>query len=567
MVSLDLGGISGGARELDFRLAPDGIGGSEPTIPITTSPLLEVAGTSVTRTIDLPASTPFDSYRLVAEVRGGGATATAQFECPIQVGPANAEPATAVWTEARFSTAAIERTGLGRTTNGDVVVVGDWSGTVTPSSGSAPSSPDTGIFLSRLLAADGTVVAEQFAVPQAGSYARARGVAVLADDTCVVAGHFAGSVDFGRDETTSLPRVLTTPRRSAFVVHYVLTGGAAVRVRNVAVFDSSQTLQGLGIAALPNGTETVVVGSWSGMAGFGGFPRTAAGDSDGFVMRLGNDLSVAWVAQIGSFVADVEECVAVVARSAGFDEIAVTGYVRGVVDVGAGSGPPQQVTTNTSSRDALVVSYRTDGSIEWVRTLGGPGSDEGRAIELSTDSGGVVFVGGSFTGTVDFTSVVTGPGTVVSLAAGSGSNGFVAQYDGVGSLRWVSGVRSGVSAIVHAVTFLVGVEELAVAGEFAGTLAAGLEIEGARLGRARSFGDQDAFLVNLSTSPADGGRVRRQVGFGGSGADRATVLLPGSGAFHVGASVQSPSVACEPLSGFALGANQAGAAVIHLDVP
>lgn len=568
-VTVNLGGVSGRTREVDFQLAPDGIGGSEPTIRLTASSLSEVAVGSVTRTIDVPASTPFDSYRLIAEVRSGGTTATAQFDSPIYIGPANARPAAAVWTSARFSTADIDTTALDRLSGGDVVVGGDWSGAVTPSSGSAPSSGGTGFLLARLQAADGSVVAEHFAIPQTGGDARARGIAVLADDSCVVAGFFSGSVDFGLDEISSAPRVLTTPRRSAFVAHYVFVGAGA-RVRNVVAFTSSSTLQGLGIAALPSGTETVVVGSWSGLAGFGGFPRTAAGDSDAFVMRLANDLSVTWIAQIGSAVAESEECVAVAARHVtpdNRDEIAVTGHVRGVVDIGAVTGPTQQLTTNSGSRDAFVVSYLLDGSIEWATLWGGDGIDEGRTIDLSTTAGGVVFAGGSFSSTVNFTSVATGAGSVVSQAPVSSTNGFVAQWDGVGNLRWASGVRSETSATVRAVTFLSGVEEVVVAGEFAGTLSAGLEVDGARLGRVRTFGDEDAFLVNLSTSPADGGRVRRQVGFGGTRSDRATTLLAGAGAYHVGVSVDSTSVACEPLTGFSLGTNTAGSAVIHLDIP
>lgn len=572
-VTVTLNGPSGRSRMLDFYLDPDGIGSPELAIKLTPSPLAQDAGSTMTHTIVVPAGIGFDSYRVVVEASNGKATATAQAECPLYVHPAGSQPATPQWNGTRLSTGNVECTGLARLSNGDVVMAGNWSGTVSTPLQQVSTQQAMSFYVARLRAADGIVIAETFAMPESGARATTGGVAVLPDDSCVLVGELLGRVDFGVDQVTNAPHIVDVQRTTAFVAHYAFSGGQGMRVRNLVVFDSVVASRGRAIAALPGSAEVVVVGSFTELTHFGAVDRSARGDSDGFVVRLGTDLSVTWAAQIGSPIRDAEECLAVSTNRVDGQsiEIAVAGYVRGTVDVRNGDGSTSgQLMTDNDSRDAFAATYNADGTLQWARRWGGPDSDEGRAVVISNNSGGVVFLGGSFAGTVNYTDRNNVRGQLTSLRP-AGPNGFLVQYDGGGELGWVSGLLSDGSATVRAVAFVPdSVEELLVAGDFSNTLVAGLQ-PGAVLGRIRSMGNADAFLANLNTFPGDGGRgqVRRVRGFGGANADAATALLaPERTSYFLGAVLKSASVVCQPLATFTLGsANQTGCAVVRLAHP
>lgn len=75
----------------------------------------------------------------------------------------------------------------------------------------------------------------------------------------------------------------------------------------------------------------------------------------------------------------------------GSDDAIVVGYVQG--DAVVATSPYEFQGALAGGRDAFAARVRGDGSVVWVRFLGGPGADEARGVAVSGDR---VFVVGSF---------------------------------------------------------------------------------------------------------------------------------------------------------------------------
>jgi hypothetical protein len=84
-----------------------------------------------------------------------------------------------------------------------------------------------------------------------------------------------------------------------------------------------------------------------------------------------------------------------------------------------------------SSRDAWLSRWSPSGALEWVDTWGGPGDDLAKGV---ADDGHAVTYAGPFTGTV-----TVGPST---LAAGAAPDTLLAQRDSSGAVRWATSVSA-----------------------------------------------------------------------------------------------------------------------------
>jgi hypothetical protein len=112
--------------------------------------------------------------------------------------------------------------------------------------------------------------------------------------------------------------------------------------------------------------------------------------------------------------------------------------------------------TNDGGEDAFIVKYNTSGTPQWVRRLGGNGTD--RPSTNSTDFDGNVYVGGLLS-----TSSLTIYGSDNISSIGSLSNTtatndiFVIKYDKLGSLVWARKIASaGADSIFSMSTDLMG---------------------------------------------------------------------------------------------------------------
>ena len=118
--------------------------------------------------------------------------------------------------------------------------------------------------------------------------------------------------------------------------------------------------------------------------------KTSFGAQDIAVARYGLDGSFSWVFSIGGSGADVPNAMAATADGG----VVVVGYGNGG---GLCSG---RVLTSAGGRDILLLRLGADGTCLWAQLLGGTGDDEARGVAVAPD--GTIYVVGSFSGTADF---------------------------------------------------------------------------------------------------------------------------------------------------------------------
>ena len=101
-----------------------------------------------------------------------------------------------------------------------------------------------------------------------------------------------------------------------------------------------------------------------------------------------------------------------------------------------GEGEPAEVTLQPQgTMDAFVAHYGVDGSVGWVRPIGGAGVDQAFAIASSPD-GSAIALSGRFQGTATFG---TGPGAT-TVTSNGGNDAFVTVYGEDGSFSWTRGI-------------------------------------------------------------------------------------------------------------------------------
>lgn len=246
---------------------------------------------------------------------------------------------------------------------------------------------------------------------------------------------------------------------------------------------------------------------------------------------------------------------AVAARSNG--NVVVAGFLTGSVDLGRG------LLTSGDGSDLVVAEFDQAGGVTWNRRYGGAG-DAGNAL-VALDATGATFVTTAFTGSLDL-----GAG---ALASAGMSDVAVARLDGTGATTWsrrfgdagaqfpialASDGAGGALLVTHFGTSMpnegTSLIKMSPAGEPAwtkdwadveiralaptasgGTLIAGwfwrtVDFGG---GARTSAGLEDIFVVELDAA----GAWVRDLGFGGSGSDRALGMAvdPGGDVFLTGA--------------------------------
>lgn len=291
-----------------------------------------------------------------------------------------------------------------------------------------------------------------------------------------VVGYFSGTVDFGGGQLVSAGST------DAFVAKYTSTGTFGWARR----FGAASTDYGRGVAVDGSGNVYVTGYIW-GDVDFGAGTLTSHGSYDAFLLKLSASTgTLQWAKLFGSTDFDYGLDVAVDANG----NVGLSGVCFGIADFGGGS------LVHTGSADVVVAVYSATGSHIWSRAVGSTNSDYGNAITFAAS--GHVFVGGHFSGTVNF-----GGQSLVSAGA---TDAFLARYSQAGALQWV---RQG--AGINAETFN------AVAVDGSGNIYAGGTTEGATYDGTvvTSNGQSDGVLAKYSTT----GSLQWARAIGGVGID------------------------------------------------
>jgi hypothetical protein len=200
-------------------------------------------------------------------------------------------------------------------------------------------------------------------------------------------------------------------------------------------------------------------------------PVTSNGDSDIVLLQYDAGGNLSWVHEFGGGGWDDAYQLALDAS----DNIYVVGTIHGTVDYGGGA-----LTSAGTEPDALIASFSPTGIHRWSRKFGAAVDwDEAEAITVVGD---VVYVSGTFTGSVDFgVAVLTASGTwdiyALSLDAATGTPRWARSFGDTGD--------EGTDGVAYAAGTLF------IAGRFTGTTDLGD-------GPQASVGGDDGFMLALS---------------------------------------------------------------------
>ena len=116
-------------------------------------------------------------------------------------------------------------------------------------------------------------------------------------------------------------------------------------------------------------------------------------------------------------------------------DLFVTGSFSGTADFDPGTGIT--ALSSLGETDAFLARYTAAGVLVWVARIGGTGPET--ATSLARDASGNLYLGGGFSGAVDFD-----PGSgIQGLNSVAGEDAFIAKYSAAGSLLWVRRFGAG----------------------------------------------------------------------------------------------------------------------------
>ena len=311
-------------------------------------------------------------------VNFGGANLVSSGGNDIYVAKFNAA-GTHVWSQ-RFGDGA-EQVPRGVAVNaaGDVLITGEFAGTVNFGGGNLVSAGGNDIFVAKFDAASGAHVWSQ----RFGSSAleqQARAVAVDATGNVVITGEFEGTVNFGGGNLTSVSFT------DIFVAKYNASG-----VHQWSKQFGAGDQHGHSVATDGAG-NLVVTGDFSGTLNFGGGNLTSPSSYNIFVARFNasgvHQWSKAFGAPLNSSVGR-----SVVMDAAG--NVIVGGVFSGTVNFGGAS------FVSAGSSDMFVAGFDgATGKHRWSRHFGGPAGTMLDGL-IAVDSGSNVLGAGSYYGTVN----------------------------------------------------------------------------------------------------------------------------------------------------------------------
>lgn len=334
-----------------------------------------------------------------------------------------------------------------------------------------------------------------------------RGISKLSDGSSLVTGSFQDSTTFGLGEPNATTLV-SVGSSDIFVAKYNPNGTLAWAKRAGGISDDYGGARIIGYA---DGTS-IITGSFTGTAIFGQGETNetsllSAGSRDIFVAKYSVSGDLVWAKRAGS-TGGSEYGFGLAANPDG--SVLVTGYFEGSATFGQGEA---NVTTLVSggNTDAFIAKYNSNGTLAWVKRIGGSRFEWGYGISNNTD--GTFVISGQFNST---NSVIFGQGdpNQTTLTASGIYNSYVAKYNSDGSIIWAKKTVSTDSSFNWARDIAMHIDgSSTVTGFFTGPAVFGQgELNETTL---VSSGDADIYVAKYNS---DGILVWAKKG-GGAGAD------------------------------------------------
>jgi len=206
----------------------------------------------------------------------------------------------------------------------------------------------------------------------------------------------------------------------------------------------------------------------------------------------------------------------------------VAGTFTGTLDLDPSTTGVTNVVAQGAT-DVFVAKYGADGKLVWARDLGGTGT--GAVADLAFDGAGNVYVGGTFTGAVDFNP---DPNATAIATAAAGGSGYVWKLNFFGNLAWAETIDgpSAISALAYSPQGGV-----IATGTFKGTT---------------DFDPTDAGTANLTTTNPNGAAFAWRLD--------PTGHFTWARAFQTTGSIEAPAVALDGLGNVFVGGRFTGTA-------
>ena len=366
--------------------------------------------------------------------------------------------------------------------DGNVIVVGEFTGTADfdPSAATANlTSFSNDVFVCKLTNAGAYVWAKQIG----GSAAPfVFDVAVDSDGNIYTAGYFQSTTDFDPSAATF---EMTAVNGDCFLSKLDSDGNF------VWAFKVGSTTGDGGYGVYIDDMDHVfLTGTFGNTADFDPsgdtYNLTSTGESDVFLMKLDVDATLIWAISFGGTLSDYAANLTVDID----DNIYVTGYFEGTADFDPGVGVSNG--TSNGALDVYLSKFSADGTFLWSRQMGGLENDLG--LSVTTDSEGIVYLGGTFRGSVDFDPSAA----TVSHTSNGNYDMFIEKFDSDGDFISVQLFGGNLADNLKAIR-VDGDANIYATGEFnnevdfdpsAGTV------------MLTSTGQQDAFILKLKQNSA-----------------------------------------------------------------
>ncbi|MBD2423865.1 hypothetical protein, partial [Cyanobium sp. FACHB-13342] len=297
--------------------------------------------------------------------------------------------------------------------DGSSLITGNFWGAATTFGGTTLTAAlNSDIFVAKLNADGSFAWATQTTggfLPESG------GVTALSDGSSLIVGNIQGDTTFG-DTTLTAPRDWSA---SGYMAKLNPDGSFAWASKN-----DGNTVLGR-ITALNDGSS-LITGSFTGTATFGGITLTSTNAFPLFVAKVNADGSYAWATQAeGIYGGGISSITALSDGSS-----LITGSFTGTATFGGITLITTDYYQPYANSDMYAAKLNPDGSFAWAIRVGGFYNENGKSITAFSD--GSSLITGSFRGTVTFGS------TTLTSASNTYDDVFVAKLNPDGSFAWAN---------------------------------------------------------------------------------------------------------------------------------
>lgn len=213
---------------------------------------------------------------------------------------------------------------------------------------------------------------------------------------------------------------------------------------------------------------------------------------DVFVMKFSANGNHLWSFALGSRFNDLVHNIDLTTNGS----IVITGVLEDSLDFNPDSSQFFLAPSITGFGDAFMASYDANGVFLWVKKIGNPTSIENFSY-VDVSLAGNIYVGGTFTGDVDFNP---SPSAGYTLSAEIPVRYFIAKYDGLGNFIWARKLfsTSGDSHLNGISTD--NLDNLYLCGDFSDTV--DFNLANAQIYNLVSTGNLDGFVARYAPNAA-----------------------------------------------------------------